>query len=81
MRKLYMQEVRRRGCHYCLDSRRSRSIRDLPGTSNLNCIHDKCPYYELNKFKNYSEYLKSEESKSPIEVIIPRLKKKLRKKL
>ena len=80
MRRLTTKEVKKRGCAYCLDSRRGEHIRNMIGTSSLKCIHDKCPYYELNKYKNYEEYIKSEESKIVIDVIIPRLKKKERKK-
>lgn len=39
-------EQKKRGCFYCADFQ------------NRVCIHEACPYHELDGFKNYNEYLK-----------------------
>ena len=62
-----MQEVdnlmkKQRGCFYCLDYQKRR----YKGVRKRVCIHDQCPYHELDKHKSYREYLKNEAPKIPL---------------
>lgn len=54
MRRVSSTEKNKRGCPYCLDYQKKR----FEGVRRFVCIHDKCPYHELDKYKTYREYLK-----------------------
>lgn len=51
LRKIHNGEALKRGCRYCADSvKKDGKIR--------RCIHEECPYHELDEFKTYHDYLK-----------------------
>lgn len=75
MRFLRVAEVKQRGCKYCTHCKRTTGRR-IKGELNIQCPFDECPYHELDKYKSYSQYLKSDESKIVFN-IIPRLNKRL----
>lgn len=54
MRIISKKEKKKRGCMYCLDYKKRR------------CIHEKCPYHELDKYKTYNEYFKEQEKKNKL---------------
>ena len=55
MREIHADEARQRGCSWCRDFQKRRyrfSIKRV-------CIHDNCPYGELEEFKSYNEFFRS----------------------
>ena len=50
MRKLKQREMHKRGCLYCADCTHGSGMDTI-------CHHEKCPYHELDKVKNYGEYM------------------------
>ena len=61
MRVLAPSEMHKRGCIYCLDYTKRKAEPDSTKKSYV-CIHDECPYHELDPYKTYTQYLKSERS-------------------
>ena len=57
MRKLHNSDYRQRGCVYCNDTVRKRR-RNADKKYRIHCIHDECPYHELDNIKSYYEYMK-----------------------
>lgn len=51
MRTVGLAEKKKRGCFYCLDykSRHGKRV----------CIHEECPYHELDDFESYNDFIKS----------------------
>ncbi len=56
MRRILQKERNKRGCPYCLDYQK----RKYGGRLEYACIHDECPYHELDKYDTYRKYLKNE---------------------
>ena len=61
LRPLTSRDLRKRGCEWCLDHRFT--IINWPGYQYGNkrthaCIHDICPYRELDEYETYNDYLK-----------------------
>lgn len=67
MRRLTQNDMVKRGCRYCLDYRKSGN------NSFKGCIHDECPYHELDDVKDYKQYEKSIEGNSTIEAYLKKL--------
>lgn len=59
MRYVKRAEQKQRGCEWCIDTQRTYKRIKTTGKMNIrmSCIHDKCPYHELDNVKTYSEYL------------------------
>ena len=55
MRKLSKDEVKKRGCEYCMDSNKFKTL-----GYQRSCKYDACPYHELDDYDTYDDYLKSE---------------------
>ena len=57
MRPLTSREMTKRGCVWCLDYKK---VKILPGDEKRNnaCVHNICPYRELDKYDTYDDYLK-----------------------
>ena len=53
MRKLSKDEVEKRGCEYCMDSK----FKTLG--HQRSCKFDACPYHELDNYDTYDDDLKS----------------------
>ncbi len=79
MRNLKEAELKKRGCIYCIDCKKGKGSRGREkirtGLTHHVCIYDSCPYHELDKYKRYSDYLKSNDS-IPVNILIPRSKKR-----
>lgn len=61
MRPLKLREIEQRGCRFCADR-----------TSDNNyshCPHEECPYHELDKVKDYKEYMKKRSEFSISELL------------
>ena len=58
MRVVAQKEKTKRGCVYCMDYAKKRLEPDSTQRSWV-CIHDECPYHELDPYDNYVQYLKS----------------------
>lgn len=58
MRALTPKAMTKRGCMYCLDHTKKRLEPDSTKRSHV-CIHDECPYHELDPYDTYAQYLKS----------------------
>lgn len=60
MRHVKNVERKQRGCEWCIDTVRTYKRIRTTGKTNIRmcCIHEKCPYHELDNVKTYSEYLK-----------------------
>lgn len=52
MRKLSKKEKQKRGCKYCTDHKGEK------------CKYAKCPYHELDRFKDYEDYFNKQQSVS-----------------
>ena len=65
MRALTYEEKRKRGCVYCTDYQ---SKKGKYGTIN-GCMHDECPYHELDKYEKYKDYLKHEAPKINLAIL------------
>lgn len=67
MRILEKEEVAKRGCVYCTNSKKARTVVRTEkwnyGTYKRACKYDECPYHELDKHETYSKYLDSDDSK------------------
>jgi hypothetical protein len=61
--------MNKRGCIYCLDHIKRKAEPDSTKKS-LVCIHDECPYHELDPYKTYNQYLKSERSTKSLKQIL-----------
>ena len=56
MRPLTSKEIRKRGCEWCTDYKWHKfSEKDC---RTRVCIHNICPYRELDKYDTYDDYLK-----------------------
>ncbi len=57
MRALTSREITKRGCVWCLDHKK---VKILPDDSKRNhvCIHNICPYRELDPYDTYDDFLK-----------------------
>lgn len=53
MRKLHSADRIKRGCQYCTDMIPWNKTR----SKICQCLHEKCPYDELNETESYGEYL------------------------
>lgn len=58
MRRMTNQEMVKRGCVYCADLQKRRLEPDHTKRVKV-CIHDECPYHELDPYDRYTDYLKS----------------------
>lgn len=56
MRVVRVAEMKKRGCIFCADHQ-SKKYR---GRKQKVCIHNECPYHELDKYEKYRDYLKHE---------------------
>lgn len=54
MRRLTRDEMKQRGCLYCLDYKMLKHDEK----KRKMCMHDKCPYRELDGYKTYNQFLK-----------------------
>lgn len=50
MRLIGLKDIKQRGCNYCKDSQHVAGLTFL-------CQHDECPFWELEGFKTYKDYL------------------------
>lgn len=72
MRVLTRKEMSKRGCEYCLDMAKKR----LEAGSKkrvIVCIHDKCPYHELDPYDTFGQYLKYESSNQSLKQTLIRI--------
>lgn len=69
MKLLSPSEMHKRGCIYCLDHIKRKAEPDSTKKSHV-CIHDECPYHELDPYKSYIQYLKSERSTKSLKQIL-----------
>lgn len=53
MRSVTYKDKLQRGCVYCLDYQKRKYL----GVWLWVCIHNKCPYRELDEFRTYRQYL------------------------
>ena len=69
MRVLTNAEKVKRGCIYCTDFAKKRLE---PGHTMRCwvCMHDECPYHELDPYDNYAQYLKSEKPTRLMDAIV-----------
>lgn len=59
MRPLTSKEINKRGCLYCLDHQKTKTEVGYKTTKMVHvCIHNFCPYRELDKYESYADYLK-----------------------
>lgn len=49
MRRLKPSEVEKRGCRFCADKASDKHY--------SYCLHEECPYHELDNVKTYGEYI------------------------
>jgi hypothetical protein len=66
MRFLTLQMRKKYGCDHCADNVK-RKLHEWD--ERRECIHDECPYKELQKFSSYSEYLKAINDRSVSEML------------
>lgn len=61
-RELTSQEMKKRGCRWCLDYRRGK-----------RCKYFECPYHELDGYSTYEQYLKEHkpDRKLLMEILLP----------
>jgi len=63
MRDLSSKEMRKRGCAFCADSKVTRKLKNHKNSKYYAkvrmCVHDECPYHELDKHETYAEYMDS----------------------
>lgn len=58
MRALTNLEINKRGCTYCADM--TKKFLEPDSSKRIKvCIHDECPYHELDHYDSYTAYLKS----------------------
>lgn len=63
MRILTQREKNKRGCMECAD--RIITISREDGRKRcMACIHNQCPYHELDPYDTYSQYLKATKGSS-----------------
>lgn len=55
MHKITRREIVQRGCSYCTEWQ----IRQYCGRRQKVCLHDECPYRELDEYPSYRAYLKA----------------------
>lgn len=60
MRNLKKAEKTKRGCIWCTDVAKKKS--PVNGKCRTACPHDKCPYTVLDKYDDYEDYMKSDDS-------------------
>lgn len=58
MRLVAKREQSKRGCMYCVDFQKKRLEPDQTKRVFV-CIHDECPYHELDPFDRYASFLES----------------------
>jgi hypothetical protein len=51
------KEMKQRGCIWCKDRKK---VKGFCGKT-IACVHDKCPYHELDRFNSYRQFIKSKE--------------------
>lgn len=56
-RPSFASEYVKRGCYYCADY------------IDRECIHEKCPYHELDNVKSYNEYLKKAKKGGLVKIL------------
>ena len=61
MRQVSKAEKKKRGCEWCLDTKRVRAsdiseVSDPSDKRKILCIHESCPYHELDKVRDYESY-------------------------
>lgn len=66
---LSKNEIAKRGCLYCLDHTKKRLEPDSTKKSHV-CIHDGCPYHELDKYDTYGQYLKAEATTKSLKHVL-----------
>lgn len=69
---LTKQEMRKRGCEYCMDHTKRKADADSKKRSHV-CIHDECPYHELDAYDSYHQYLKAEASVESLKQVLVKL--------
>lgn len=63
MKLLDKKEMKQRGCIHCTEMKRKKYKSCV---ENFNfCKYSQCPFHELDGYKDYRDYLDSEESKIP----------------
>ena len=68
MRKVTTNERLKRGCEDCADYQLKRLEPGNPKRVRV-CIHDECPYHELDPYSSYIDYLKSPSQTKMIEAL------------
>ena len=64
MRKLTDEEMRKRGCRFCLDMRKEKLLikgdcgKEHPKLFKV-CIHEACPFRVLDQYNTYEQYFKA----------------------
>lgn len=58
---LSLQTINQRGCNFCTDKRK----RKVYGSFKPYCLHDACPYNELDGFKSYEDYYQNAVQQIP----------------
>lgn len=69
MKVLDHKEMNKLECIYCLDYTKRKAEPTSTKKSHV-CIHDECPYHELDAFDSYHKYLKSSASVSSIKTAL-----------
>lgn len=60
MRFVKNAERSKRGCAYCTDTERVfHQKKNGKKKFRMACIHNKCPYHELDNVNTYGEYIRS----------------------
>ena len=59
MRVIPLYEKKKRGCQYCLHSKKNR----IEGQLRTCCPFSNCQYPVLDKYESYEEFMESEDSK------------------
>lgn len=72
MRVLGKREMYKRGCEFCLDCAKKKAEPDSVFRSYV-CIHDECPYHELDNHDSYTQYLKHKKGKQGLKETVIRM--------
>ena len=59
MKALDKKEMKQRGCVHCTEMKRKKR------KGGNFCKYSQCPFHELDGYKDYRDFLDSEESKIP----------------